>query len=225
VRAQRPPHLALKSWGVRLGTNEVSVQGYKPGKEMLERMPPAGEGSRFAPWAQQRLGATETWSIDVQKTTNCAVFQIACFLLPLGLPAPPAALRDICACPPRAIPLDAEVCCRDRGPPLCLGSQRTPRSKDSPRFSIRWSRPLLAASLLPPPKPGNCAQDSLQRQEVNPAPGGGEAARAEMAWPPSGLAPEPGWLWVLQVPLAGVLCSTWWPPKIAWLFRHSVLVI
>lgn len=82
-----------------------------------------------------------------------------------------------------------------------------------------------AASLLPPPSSrANRAQATLQRQEVNRAPeevrppagpGGGGG-------PPSGLALEPGRLWVLQVPLA-FSAPRGGRRRVPWVFRHSGL--
>lgn len=72
--------------------------------------------------------------------------------------------------------------------------------QDSPLFSIRWSRPRLP----PPASPANCAQAPCSARRLTEAPEEvrPRSRRAEMAGPPSGLAPEPGQLWVLQVPLS-----------------------
>lgn len=67
----------------------------------------------------------------------------------LGLPPPPTVPGDPV---PRAPPHRREGFQQGRRSLSFPLLQRTPRSRDSPRFSIRWSRRLLAASLLLPPR-------------------------------------------------------------------------
>ena len=90
-------------------------------------------------------------------------------------------------------------------PPLASPRRAAPCTPRSKTLHSSPSGGAVRASRLPPPaSPANCAQApcSARRlteppEEVRP-----RTRRAEMAGPPSRLAPEPGRLWVLQVPLS-----------------------
>lgn len=176
---QRTRHLARKFWRGALGTEELGLLGYTPG-ETLERMPPAGEGPRSARCAQQRPEAgvcrEQAFGEFSKSLPFCCLLRAATSTDVRENPVLRAAQRTRRFPPSRASPVPSPLAARDPPVPPPLPSPSPPRVLPGLRFSalLHQVEPSPPRASPLPPSRELCAGTS-QRQEVNRAPGRGEA--------------------------------------------------